>query len=164
MGALGGSQNWRDGNLQLKQKQFVICERDAVHIHRGDFAVGSRREDDAVLPIGIHYDHSCARRSIIALDMAKIHTILLEIVEQKIAEIIFSYTSKHGNLCAVSGGSNCLIGSLAAWDDLQIFAANGFTRLRKSRCSDDEIGIERTYNEDIRHVQILLQMKNGSVI
>jgi hypothetical protein len=41
-----------------------------------------------------------------------------------------------------------LIRALAAGDDLQIVAANGFARLRKTRRTDDEICIERTNDKN----------------
>jgi hypothetical protein len=42
-----------------------------------------------------------------------------------------------------------LIGTLAARDDMQIIAADGFTGLRKTRRTDNEISIERSNYKDI---------------
>ncbi len=65
-----------------------------------------------------------------------------EVVEEKIAEAVFAHAPKHGNICAKPCRGDGLIGSLAARDDLQVFAAYGFARLGKARRTEDKISIE----------------------
>ena len=126
-------------------------EGGAFHIRSCDFAIGSRRKDNAVLPIGIHYDGGCAGGCVVALDELSINVIGLEVVEEEIAEVVFAHAPQHGNTCTKSRRSDRLISTLAAGNDLQIFAADGFAGLRKARCADNQIGIEGTNDKDFRH-------------
>ncbi len=81
--------------------------------------------------------------------MHGIHMIYIEILNEEGCKVIFSHTPDHGDICALSRGSDGLICSLAAGDGEQVASADGFAGLRKSRRTDNEVCIQRTDHKNI---------------
>jgi hypothetical protein len=90
------------------------------------------------------------------LNVSRIHVILLEIFDELGPKAVISHASNHGNGGALSCRGDGLICTLAARDDLQVFATDRFTGLRETRRPHNQIGIHGTNNKNIIHTQILL--------
>ena len=75
-------------------------------------------------------------------DVGHIHLIRFQTVQEERAETVVAHAPQHGDACSLPRRSDGLICALAARDDLQIFAADGFAGLRKMRRADNEICVE----------------------
>ena len=146
----------------LEQEQFVVREIDSIHIGRSDPAVPSGGEDNTVLPIGIHdNDGRAACRLGVYENARRIDMILLEIINQLGTKAVFPHASHYGYRSSLPGCGYRLVGAFAARDGQQVTSTDGFARPRKTRGTDDEIGIEGAYDDDIWHALILLDLILG---
>ena len=96
------------------------------------------------MPVFIHNDDGRPGGGIIPADEGRVHVVLLEIVEEKIAEVVLAHAPEHGYIRTEPRRGDGLICTLAAGDDLQISAADRLAGLWKPRRTHNEIGIQRT--------------------